>query len=183
MENRMQKYDSKILSKIQNLILYFFIFAFLGWVLETIYSFIVLGHFTKRGFLFGPLCPIYGFSAIIMILALNKYKNNIIKLFFYSIVIFSGFEYIAGFLLDAIFSIRLWDYTLDFLNLNGRISVFYSISWGIITIIFVKYMFQFTEKIVNFIINKISYTLKSILIYTLCCIYILDTLFSFIRWG
>ena len=108
-----------------------------------------------------------------MILALNKYKNNIIKLFFYSIVIFSGFEYIAGFLLDAIFSIRLWDYTLDFLNLNGRISVFYSISWGII----------FTEKIVNFIINKIYYTLKSILVYTLCCIYILDTLFSFIRWG
>ena len=73
MGTQLQKYDSKKISKIQNLILYFFIFAFLGWVLETIYSFIVLGHFTKRGFLFGPLCPIYGFGAIIMILALNKY--------------------------------------------------------------------------------------------------------------
>ena len=55
METQLQKYDSKILSKIKNLILYFFIFAFLGWVLETIYSFIVLVHFKKIGFLFGPL--------------------------------------------------------------------------------------------------------------------------------
>ena len=165
METQIQKYDSKKISKIQNLILYFFIFAFLGWVLETIYSFIVLGYFTKRGFLFGPLCPIYGFSAIIMILALNKYKNDIIRLFLYSIVIFSGFEYIAGFLIDAIFSIRLWDYTLDFLNLNGRISIFYSFSWGIITILFVKYMFPLAEKIVNFIINKVSYIFKLIIVY------------------
>ena len=183
METQLQKYDSKKLSKIQNIILYFFIFAFLGWVLETIYSFIVLGHFTKRGFLFGPLCPIYGFGAIMMILSLNKYKNNIIKLFLYSIVIFSGFEYIAGFLLDATFSIRLWDYTLDFLNLNGRISIFYSISWGIIAIIFIKYIFPFTEKFVKFFTNKISYIFKSIIVYILSCIYLIDTFFSFIRWG
>lgn len=183
MGTQLQKYDSKKISKIQNLILYFFIFAFLGWVLETIYSFIVLGHFTKRGFLFGPFCPIYGFGAIIMILALNKYKNNIIKLFLYSIVIFSGFEYLAGFLIDAIFSIRLWDYTLDFLNLNGRISIFYSISWGIIAIIFLKYIFPFIEKIVNFLIQKISYIFKSIIVYTLSGIFFIDTFFSFIRWG
>ena len=54
----------KKLSKIQYVVLYFFIYAFVGWLMETLYSLLVLGHFTKRGFLFGPICPIYGFGAI-----------------------------------------------------------------------------------------------------------------------
>ena len=182
METHLQKYESKKLSYIQNLIIYFFLYAFLGWLLETFYSFIVLGHFTKRGFLLGPLCPIYGYSALIMLTVLKKYKNNSIKLFLYSIIIFSGFEYVAGFLLDAIFSIRLWDYTQDFFNLNGRISIFYSIAWGIIAILFINHMFPFTEKKVNLILNKIPYIAQSITIYILFGIYLIDTFLSFIRW-
>lgn len=182
MENNLQKYQSKKVLYIQNLIIYFFIYAFLGWLLETFYSLIVLGHFTKRGFLHGPLCPIYGYSAVIMITSLKQYKNNSIKLFLYSIIIFSGFEYIAGFLLDAIFSIRLWDYTEDFFNLNGRISIFYSIAWGIIAILFVNHMFPYTEKKVNLILNKITYKAQSITIYILFSIYLVDTFLSFIRW-
>ena len=182
METSMQKYKSKKISYIQNLIIYFLIYAFLGWLLETFYSFIVLGHFTKRGFLYGPLCPIYGYSAVIMLTVLKRYKNDYIKLFFYSIIIFSGFEYIAGFLLDSIFSIRLWDYAEDILNLNGRISILYSIAWGIIAILFINYMLPFTEKIKNLILNKIPYIAQSITIYILFGIYLIDTFLSFIRW-
>ena len=59
METQLQEYkDTRKLSKIYSLILYFFIFAFLGWVLESLYSVYELGHFTKRGFLYGPICPI-----------------------------------------------------------------------------------------------------------------------------
>lgn len=47
------------LNRIQLLILYFFLFAFLGWVMETLYAIYNLGHFVKRGFLYGPICPIY----------------------------------------------------------------------------------------------------------------------------
>ncbi len=50
--------------KLQNIILYFFIYSFIGWCLETIYAFLVLGHFVNRGFLIGPICPIYGFGAV-----------------------------------------------------------------------------------------------------------------------
>ena len=67
--------EKKKLSNAQYIILYFFIYSFLGWVMETIYSLMVLGHFTKRGFLFGPICPIYGFGAILMILFISKYKH------------------------------------------------------------------------------------------------------------
>ena len=72
METSTALVEKKKLSNIQYIVLYFFIYAFLGWVMETIYSLMVLGHFTKRGFLFGPLCPIYGFGAILMILFINK---------------------------------------------------------------------------------------------------------------
>ena len=103
METHMQKYNTKKLSNIQSLILYFFIFAFLGWILETIYCIFELGHFYNRGFLYGPICPIYGCGAIILLTTLKKYKNNSIKLFLYSIVIFSAFEYLVSFMLDALF--------------------------------------------------------------------------------
>ena len=182
METQLQEYKQKKLSKIQNLIIYFFIFAFLGWVLETFYSLFVLGHFTKRGFLYGPLCPIYGFSAIIMLTILIKYKNNSLKLFLYSIIIFSGFEYIAGFLLDAAFSIRLWDYTEDFFNLNGRISIFYSFAWGIIAILFINHIFPFIEKKVNFVLDKLPFVIQNIVFYILIILNLIDSFLSCIHW-
>ena len=58
--------------KIIDYIAYFFIYSFLGWIIETIYAFIIHGGFVKRGFLFGPICPIYGFGAVILLLATKK---------------------------------------------------------------------------------------------------------------
>ena len=94
------------LSKKQSIVLYFFIYAFVGWLLETLYSLLVLGHFTKRGFLFGPICPIYGFGAILMLLFISRYEKNSLKLFFASAILFSAFEYVVGFALDAIFAAK-----------------------------------------------------------------------------
>ena len=91
------------ISKTHLYILYFFIFSVFGWIMETVFSFIVLGHFTNRGFLYGPLCPIYGWGAIILIIFLSKYKDNDIKLFTYSAVIFSVFEFFVSYLLEALF--------------------------------------------------------------------------------
>ena len=69
----------KQLSHMQYLVIYFFTYAILGWIIETVFAFGVLGGFNKRGFLFGPLCPIYGFGAIIMILFISQYKDNSIN--------------------------------------------------------------------------------------------------------
>ena len=182
METHLQNYEKKKLSKIQYLILYFFIFAFLGWVLETFYSLYVLGHFTKRGFLYGPICPIYGYAAVIMLIFLKKYKNNSIKLFLYSFVIFSAFEYIVSYLLDALFAAHWWDYTQDFFNLNGRVSIFYSFAWGIIAILFVNHIFPFVEKKINIILKKIPFTIQSITLYVLSFTLLVDTTLSCIRY-
>lgn len=58
------KQNTKKLSRFYTLFLYFLLFSFMGWLLETLYGIYELGHFTKRGFLYGPLCPIYGFRGI-----------------------------------------------------------------------------------------------------------------------
>ena len=173
-----QKKQPKKLSKMQTYALYFF----LGWCMETIYSFIVLGHFTKRGFLYGPLCPIYGYGALILIIFLGKYRNQSLKLFVYSAVIFSVFEYLASYILEVLFHSYWWDYTNDFFNLNGRISIFYSFAWGIIAIIFIGHLYPFFKKKVNFILSKISYRLKVLLLHSICVIFMVDTILSCIRY-
>ena len=76
MMKNFEKNQPKKLNKIQTYILYFFIFSCLGWILETLYSFVVLGHFTNRGFLYGPLCPSYGFGGLILIIFLVKENNK-----------------------------------------------------------------------------------------------------------
>ena len=180
----MEKVDKKSthLVSIGYILLYFFIYAFIGWLLETVYAIGTLGHFVKRGFLYGPLCPIYGWGAVILVCILQKYKSKPLKLFFYSAIIFSVFEYVAGFALDALFSDRWWDYTNDFMNLNGRISLFFSFAWGIIALIFIHFVHPFIEKIVKKVLKKIPAHIQIIVINLAFILLSTDTILSCIRY-
>lgn len=168
--------------ELKYLLLYFFIYAFIGWLLETFYAVSTLGHFVKRGFLYGPLCPIYGYGAIILISCLQKYKSNSFKLFFYSAIVFSVFEYIVSFALDALFCAKWWDYTNDFMNLNGRISIFFSFIWGIIALIFINNIHPFVEKKVKKILKKIPKWFQVSFIRVLIILLIIDTVLSCIKY-
>ncbi len=170
------------LSKKQSIVLYFFIYAFVGWLLETLYSLLVLGHFTKRGFLFGPICPIYGFGAILMLLFISRYEKNSLKLFFASAILFSAFEYVVGFALDAIFAAKWWDYTYDFFNLNGRISILYAFAWGVIGLLFINNIHPFISKKIEKIINKLPQWFINNLIYLLPILLIVDTVLSSLKY-
>ena len=108
MKNSTKK-NTRDVVNFRNIVLFFVIYSFIGWLLETFYAMTTLGHFVKRGFLYGPLCPIYGWGAIILILGLKKYKSNSLKLFFYSAIVFSIFEYLVSFGLDAMFATKWWD--------------------------------------------------------------------------
>ncbi len=163
-------------------ILYFFIFAFIGWLLETIYSFIVLGHFTMRGFLYGPICPIYGYGALILIIFLGKYSNNSLKLFTYSAVIFSVFEYFVSYALEVLFHSFWWNYENDFFNLNGRISIFYSFAWGIIAILFIGHLYPFFKKKLESFLSKINNVYIVFLLYSFCIAFIIDTILSCVKY-
>ena len=174
--------NKKRLPRIYLYFLYFLIFAFIGWLLETCFSFYALGHFTKRGFLFGPLCPIYGFGALILIMFFSTYKKHNLKLFMYAAIIFSIFEYLVSYAMEAMFSLKWWDYTNEFLNLNGRISIFYSFAWGIIAILFINFVYPFFKKNLNLLLSKIPVKLQIYTTYILFMLLLTDTVLSSIRY-
>lgn len=161
---------------------YFFAYSIFGWCMETLYAIITLGYFTKRGFLFGPICPIYGCGALILIFFFSNYKKNAIKLFFYAGAVFSVFEYFVAFLLEATLRVKCWDYTNDFFNLNGRITIFYSIGWGILAILFISKIHPFVRKRLDTATKKIPIAVRHITLYGIIAIFATDCVFSLMHY-
>lgn len=164
--------------KLVEYITYIFIYAFLGWIMETIYAFVIHGHFVKRGFLFGPICPIYGFGAVILLFITKKMYQKPFQKFLIATITFTVFEYIVSLVLEMVFGLRWWDYTNDILNIQGRVSLLYSVCWGIIGVIVL-------EKLHPFIQNKIQNITKGStnnIIYIICLslifILLIDVTFS-----
>ena len=89
--------------------LIFFVYSFLGWCCEVIYAASSTGGFVNRGFLNGPLCPIYGCGILFVSSLLTQIGDNLFLLFIVSTVITSAVELIVGFLSEKILHIRLWD--------------------------------------------------------------------------
>lgn len=171
------------LTKNQQIVLYFFIYAFLGWTLETIFGLVTLGKFVKRGFLYGPLCPMYGFAAVSMILLLRNIKTNTIWKFFICMITFTVFEYVVAVVLESLFELRWWDYSNEVLNFQGRISLPYSIAWGIIGVIFVEKIHPFVKLQVEKYSKLISSNIKITILTILILIIIIDFLLSIIKYS
>ena len=116
---------------------YFVIYSFLGWVLESVVRTICEKKIINTGFLIGPFCPIYGFGAIIMVLFLDNFKNNIIILFLISFIVLSIWEYIVGVLLEKLFKTKYWDYSKLKFNIQGRVCLKNSLYWGILGVLLI----------------------------------------------
>lgn len=166
------------LTRLQTLFIYFCLYAFLGWLMETIYVSCLKGHLVKRGFLLGPICPIYGFGAVMLVTLLDRYKKQPIKLFCYAIIIFSVFEYMVSFGLETLYGNRWWDYSTHFLNLNGRITLFSSLIWGFLALFLLNYFHPWLEKKVDKIKSKLSFIKQKLIVNILFYLYIIDTLSS-----
>ena len=109
----------------------FFVYAFLGWCSEVAYAALKHGVFVNRGFLNGPLCPVYGFGVVIVLGCLTPLKENFLILFLGSLVLTSALEWVTGFVLEKLFRQRWWDYSNEPFNLNGYICLRFSILWGL----------------------------------------------------
>ena len=179
--NHKRNITRKKLPRVYLYFIYFILFAFIGWLLETCFSFYALGHFTKRGFLYGPLCPIYGWGALILIMFFGWYRKNNLKLFIYAAIVFTAFEYLVSYGMEALFSLKWWDYTEEFMNLNGRVSIFYTFAWGIIAILFINFIYPFFKKKLNILLSKIPYKVQVTAVYILFAIFITDTVLSCIK--
>ena len=111
--------------------LMFFIYSFVGWVIEVIYYGITEGKFINRGFLAGPLCPVYGLGFYAAIWFFEPFKDNFLILFFGMATACTIVELIAGLILYHAFHMRWWDYSDYKLNIGGYICLRFFIYWGI----------------------------------------------------
>lgn len=170
------------LNENQKNVLYFFIYAFLGWTLETVFCLVTQAKFMKRGFLYGPLCPMYGFAAVSMIQLLKNIKTNTLGKFGICMIVFTVFEYVVAVVLESLFGLRWWDYSNEVLNFQGRISLPYSIAWGIIGVIFVEKIHPFVKNRVEKYTLVISKKKTLIILYTMIIIIIIDFILSIVKY-
>lgn len=112
----------------------FIIYSMIGWCIEVIRNFILLHKFTNRGFLIGPLCPIYGCGGVLMSLILYDTTNPLI-IFIVATVVSAVVEYLVSYIMEKLFHVRWWDYSDYKFNLNGRICLLNLIFFGIVGVI------------------------------------------------
>ncbi len=121
-------------------LLYFFAYAFVGWLWESGYVSVQKRRLVNSGFLNGPIIPVYGFSMIAVLAAIAPFQNNLIVLYLASAVVITIIEYLTSWLMELIFHARWWDYSKVPLNLNGRVALPISAFWGLGVVAIVKFI-------------------------------------------
>lgn len=116
-------------------LLFFFIYCFIGWVIESTYVSVKSLQLVNRGFLRLPLLPLYGSGAIIMLWLSLPVKGNLLLVFLFGMVGASVLEYVTGYVMERLFKMKYWDYSNNPLNLNGYICLGTSIAWGFLTLL------------------------------------------------
>lgn len=109
----------------------FFLYAFLGWCAEVAYAAVRRGKFVNRGFLNGPVCPIYGFGLVTVILLLSPLSEKLVLLFLGSVVLTSALEFLTGWVLEKLFHAKWWDYSDNKFNIKGYVCLEFSLVWGL----------------------------------------------------
>ena len=176
MENSMKK-EEKL--TIHHIFWYFLIFSIIGIAIETLYCYITTGVLeSRKGLIWGPFCPVYGVSAAVLIIFLNKHQNkSVLQLFIDGFVVGSIAEYILSFGLEALYGMRFWDYGYVDLHLNGRICLQFSLYWGILSVIIMKLI----KPVIDKIIGKIPVKPRNILEIVLLIYFIINCIFTV--WG
>lgn len=155
-------------------ILLFFALSMLGWLVEVLEGIVNRKEFINRGFLVGPICPIYGVGSLLMLNFLRAYESDYIVLFIMGMIICTILEYLTSLILEKIFHTRWWDYSDHKINLNGRVALETMVMFGLSSIILMKLIKPFYFKIINIIPNNI----KLIIVIILIIIFVIDIAFS-----
>ena len=134
-----------------DLLWYFTIYSFLGWCSEVIFATVTTGKFVNRGFLNGPVCPIYGFGMSLVLLVLLPFSDNIPLLFIGGALLTSAIELVGGWALKKFFHTTWWDYSDQPFNLGGYICLKFSILWGLCVVVVIRIVHTAIASLVHWI--------------------------------
>lgn len=154
-----------MLEKIALIAIYFFFYSALGWLVESIYCSIAAGKIINRGFLTGPICPIYGTGAVVMTLVLAPLKEYPILVFIVGLVVCDIVEFATSYIMEKLFHARWWDYSNKWLNIQGRICFRHSMYWGIASVLFIYFVHpNIGEKIFSDMPAKYLYIILAVIL-------------------
>lgn len=147
---------------IYDVLWYFMIYSMVGWMVEVAFHAVTVGKVINRGFLNGPVCPVYGSGVLMVLSVLNILgtafgvetdleKASPLLLFVVGLIFATLIELIAGFLLDKLFHARWWDYRDRKFNLNGYICLGFSIVWGLAIAFVLRVIQPFFDHLIDLI--------------------------------
>ena len=142
----------------------FFIYAFLGWCTEVAFAAFKERRFVNRGFLNGPICPVYGFGVVAVIHFLTPLRSNLLLLYLGSAILVTAIEWLTGFILEKVFHNKWWDYSNMPLNLNGYVCLLFSLIWGVFCVFIVDVFHPLIDTLLSHIPFLVGIILVCILV-------------------
>lgn len=137
-----------------NIVIWLVLYSVVGWIYETSICSFDQRKYVRRGFLYGPYCPIYGFGAVLDIMILGKLENPI-QLFFGGAVLACLLEYFTAWLLESLFHSKWWDYSKWKFNIKGRVCVIGAVVFGMFSVALIKVI----HPIMSMEIDRVSDTM------------------------
>ena len=144
-------------------ILYFFIYGFLGWCTEVAYATVKQKKFVNRGFLNGPICPVYGVGIGMVVMLLEPMSGTIVSLYVVSTALVTTIEGVTGYLMDRLFHHKWWDYSNQPLNIGGYVCLLFSLAWGVACVLIVRVIHPFVCQMVDMIPVTVGIGLAAVL--------------------
>lgn len=134
-----------------HILAYFLIYSCLGWCLEVIYAAATTGKLVNRGFLNGPVCPIYGFGMLIVLFALTPLQHSVLLLYIGGVILPSALELVGGWALYKLYHTRWWDYSDFPFNIGGYICLEFCLLWGVGTLVAMRIVHPVIANLVDLI--------------------------------
>ena len=144
-------------------ILYFFVYGFLGWCTEVIFAAFKQHRFVNRGFLNGPICPIYGVGVTLVIACLEAFQSNLILLYISSVILVNVLEGVTGWAMDKLFHNKWWDYSKLPFNIGGYVCLLFSLIWGVACVFIVYFVHPLIHQVLSLIPHTAGIALIAIL--------------------
>lgn len=158
---------------------YYFVYAFLGWIAEVCFHAIKYGNFANRGFLNGPMCPIYGYGVTFILLILGKWVEKPWAVLLVGIALPTLLELVGGWTMEKLFHHKWWDYSNRKLNFKGYICLEFSILWGLAAVCVICVL----HPAIKWLINLIPEPYATIAISILLAVYVADNIVTFLQLG
>ncbi len=161
-------------AKILHYVLMYFLYSSIGWTVECTYRSLGERRIINSGFLYGPMCPIYGTGALVFEILVKPFAAHWWAVLLLGILFADAVEYLTSYLMEKLFHARWWDYSNEFLNINGRICFKHTCYWALFSVLYV----YFISPIYDYALSFVPMNVRHILVYVILAIFAVDLILT-----